>query len=163
MIKFTILGEQRPQGSKISHALYKGGEVVKKKGRAIIITRESCKYLAGWRNQCAEAALAAVCGAGPRPPLIRGPVAMTVHFIRARPKGHYRTGRYSHLLKDASPEYPIVAPDVSKLVRAVEDAIKGVIWGDDSQVVNHVASKRYGQRFETEVIISEILPAKEKT
>jgi crossover junction endodeoxyribonuclease RusA len=36
-------------------------------------------------------------------------------------------------------------PDIDKLIRAVLDALKGVAWCDDSQVVSVYASKRYGQ------------------
>jgi len=34
-------------------------------------------------------------------------------------------------------------PDLDKLVRAAKDALTGVVWTDDSQVVHVVARKRY--------------------
>lgn len=34
-------------------------------------------------------------------------------------------------------------PDVDKLVRAVKDALKGVLWKDDSQVIELLARKGY--------------------
>jgi crossover junction endodeoxyribonuclease RusA len=34
-------------------------------------------------------------------------------------------------------------PDLDKLVRAVKDALTGVLWADDSQVVTLTAAKRY--------------------
>jgi Holliday junction resolvase RusA-like endonuclease len=39
-----------------------------------------------------------------------------------------------------------VAPDTTKLVRSTEDALKGICWRDDSQVVYQVASKEYAAR-----------------
>ena len=39
--------------------------------------------------------------------------------------------------------YPDKRPDLSKLVRAVEDGLKGIVWRDDSQVCEQVAHKRY--------------------
>jgi Holliday junction resolvase RusA-like endonuclease len=39
--------------------------------------------------------------------------------------------------------YPDKRPDLSKLVRAAEDAMKGIVWRDDSQVCEQVARKRY--------------------
>ena len=37
----------------------------------------------------------------------------------------------------------IVKPDLDKLTRAVLDALTGVVWHDDAQVVRLVAVKRY--------------------
>jgi len=34
---------------------------------------------------------------------------------------------------------------VLKLARAVEDALTGVIWADDAQIVDEVIRKRYGR------------------
>lgn len=39
--------------------------------------------------------------------------------------------------------YPTKRPDLSKLVRSTEDALKGVLWVDDSQVVDLLVRKRY--------------------
>lgn len=53
----------------------------------------------------------------------------------------------------AANAYPITKPDSTKLVRAVEDALTGVLWGDDAQVVDQHVFKRYGvpERAEIEV------------
>jgi len=40
--------------------------------------------------------------------------------------------------------YPTTRPDALKLCRAVEDALAGVIYRDDSQVVDLDIQKRYG-------------------
>lgn len=39
--------------------------------------------------------------------------------------------------------YPTKRPDLSKLVRSTEDALKGVLWLDDSQIVDLLVRKRY--------------------
>ena len=39
----------------------------------------------------------------------------------------------------------IKRPDIDKLARAALDALSGVIWRDDSQVVELVASKSYAE------------------
>lgn len=51
--------------------------------------------------------------------------------------------------------YPIVPPDLDKLVRAVGDGIgqSGLIWGDDSQVVEIIARKYYADDRESGAII----------
>lgn len=74
------------------------------------------------------------------------PVVLMCCFYRKRPDGHYRTvgGRVSQILKpqflDAKPD---TKPDSLKLCRAVEDAISGTIYRDDSLVCDHNIKKRY--------------------
>lgn len=66
-------------------------------------------------------------------------------FTVARPKHHYRTGKKSHLLRDNAPQYPTTKPDGTKLFRSTEDALTGVIWDDDAQVVSQTIQKRYAE------------------
>ena len=76
--------------------------------------------------------------------LMHGSLLASMDFVVARPKDHYRTGRYAHLLKPDAPAYPNVKPDLSKLLRAAEDAMTGVVWVDDAQVVEYgLLRKRY--------------------
>jgi len=77
---------------------------------------------------------------------VRGPVRMELIFYFTRPKSHYGTGKNSDKLKPSSPEFHVVKPDVSKLTRAVEDAMKGVVYIDDSQIYRESHEKKYGQR-----------------
>lgn len=47
---------------------------------------------------------------------------------------------------------PTKRPDLDNIVKAVKDGANGVTWKDDSQVVDVIASKRYGTpRVEVEV------------
>jgi Holliday junction resolvase RusA-like endonuclease len=40
--------------------------------------------------------------------------------------------------------YPSCYPDGSKLIRSTEDALTGILWGDDGQIVRHgLVEKRY--------------------
>lgn len=61
-----------------------------------------------------------------------GPVRLAIVFLLPRPKT--LPARVKHHTKK---------PDIDKLVRAVKDALKGVVWGDDSQVVELFARKGY--------------------
>ena len=74
-----------------------------------------------------------------------GPAKLTLTFYRDRPKGHFKTkkGALTSEIKDSAPIYPTTRPDLTKLVRAVEDALTGVIWKDDSQVIEQANFKRY--------------------
>jgi Holliday junction resolvase RusA-like endonuclease len=56
----------------------------------------------------------------------------------------------SHRRKDGStapgaPRYPITKPDATKMLRAVEDAMTGIAWLDDAQIVRQVVTKRYAE------------------
>ena len=76
--------------------------------------------------------------------LIEGPVELIVHVYLQRPKGHYRTGKNAHLLRDAAPLWPITKPDADKLLRSTLDALDAAgVFRDDSQVVDVHATKHY--------------------
>jgi Holliday junction resolvase RusA-like endonuclease len=81
--------------------------------------------LAVWRSTIAWSAKQA--GAIP----VADPIQMTLVFIMPRPKTVKR-------------EFPSVAPDLDKLIRAALDALTGVAYLDDGQVVEIHAHKVYG-------------------
>jgi Holliday junction resolvase RusA-like endonuclease len=59
-------------------------------------------------------------------------------------------------LAEAGHIVPITKPDVDNYLKGVKDALKGVIWKDDSQVVEVFARKRYSARPRIEVKIKEL-------
>ena len=130
-ITITVYGLPGPQGSK-RHV-----------GNGVMV--ESSAKVKPWRQDVKHAALAAMelpnatIGAVQlhRPPLDGALVASMV-FTFGRPKGHYRTGRNAHLLRDSAPLRPAVYPDLSKILRSTEDALTGVVWADDQRVVEYV-------------------------
>lgn len=72
------------------------------------------------------------------------PVAANLAFVLPRPKGHWRTGRNAHLLRDSAPRHPGVKPDLDKLVRAIFDALTTAqLWTDDALVCHATIAKRY--------------------
>jgi len=86
--------------------------------------------------------------------LLIGPVYLCIEFVLARRKDHYGTGRNKGILKPSAPKYHLVQPDLCKLTRSTEDALTGVIWKDDSQVVTHSTTKRYNNGEKTGALIS---------
>lgn len=72
-------------------------------------------------------------------------VEMVFHVTR--PASHYGTGRNAGIVKPDAPAYPTPfgSGDLDKLERAVLDALTGVVWKDDSQVVDMSSVKRYGK------------------
>ena len=125
MIEFIVEGLPATQGSK------------KHVGNGIII--DSCKRLKQWRNDVAAMARIAMRGQE----IYTGAVAAGMIFHLPRPKSHYGTGRNAGKLKDNAPEYPIGKPDLAKMQRAVEDAMKGIVYKDDSQIVHYPTLNKY--------------------
>ena len=72
--------------------------------------------------------------------MMLGPVRLELLFFVARPKSHYNAK--GQLLKSA-PEYPTKKPDLLKLARAVEDALTGIVYAGDEQIVTENLRKRY--------------------
>lgn len=133
-IEFTVLGTPAPQGSK------KG--FYNKHIKRVQLVDDNKEKLHTWRGDVVRAAVEA---RGDLPcPLFDGPVIVTVEFRFARPKGHYRTGRFAHLLKDSAPRFPSGKPDIDKTLRATLDAITtSQVWADDKLVVEVHMRKRY--------------------
>ena len=59
-----------------------------------------------------------------------GPVSLLINFYL--PKG-----------KTVKREYPSTKPDIDKLLRCVLDALTGIVYVDDSQVIDVQVAKRY--------------------
>ena len=124
-ICFEVPGIPAPGGSK-------RGFLHKRTGRVIVT--DDCRRNKDWR-----AVVALVASEHIKEPLA-GPVSVTVTFFMPRPKSHF--GKRG--LKLNAPTYHTVRPDSTKLWRAAEDALKGIAWFDDAQVVRQLIEKRYG-------------------
>ena len=108
---FTVVGLPGPQGSKDFMGRDKAGHA---------IMRESSRKVTPWRE--------AVKAAGPAGPRLDGPLALYCVFTLKRPASARR-----------SDQYPATRPDLSKLLRASEDALTdaGLIV-DDARFVETV-------------------------
>lgn len=124
----TVYGEPGPQGSK------------RYVGRGNMV--ESSQKVKPWRQDVKYAAIAATQDL-PDWEILDGPLAVSMVFTFARPLSHYRTGRNAHLLKDSARTRPAVYPDLSKLSRSTEDALTGVVWTDDSRIVEYRQLAKY--------------------
>ena len=94
----------------------------------------------------------------PKQPFV-GNIYLTLRLSMPRPKSHYRTGKYKHLLKDSSPELHSVKPDLSNMVKLYEDILQPDFYVDDSQICVLNCYKDYiqhGKEPETYVRIEEI-------
>ncbi|KKL64975.1 hypothetical protein LCGC14_2159590 [marine sediment metagenome] len=147
-IRFVILGQPVTQGSKKSMPIYRNGKPVMKDGRVLTRVINALPGLAQWRQEVVQEARKHYDG-----DLFIGAIRLELVFSRPRPKGHFGTGRNAGKLKASAPRFPTSRPDTLKLGRAIEDALTGVIWRDDSQVVQHVIEKRYGTFYSVSVWI----------
>jgi Holliday junction resolvase RusA-like endonuclease len=125
VIEFFVHGTAVPQGSK--RAI--GGNVIEMGG----------KRLKDWRLMCASACQAKMDGQG----LLLGPVSVRAVFWIQRPKGHWRTGRNAHLLRDGLPLAPQTSPDIDKLGRSLLDSLTAVAFRDDGQVARLWLEKQW--------------------
>lgn len=87
-----------------------------------------------------------------RAPLTCG-VAFGVDVVLPIPKSWPKADKAAAL---AGIKLATSKPDLSNVVKAVEDGLNGVVWGDDSQIVRYLPSqKRYG--LEPGVMVTVIL------
>ena len=118
-IRFTVLGRALPQGSKNAF----------KTGNRVVLV-EASKGLKPWRSVVALEAKLTMDEVQDQS-LIEGAVAVEILFQFVPGKTVKR--------KDMTTK-----PDVDKLSRAILDALTGVCWKDDSQVVELRVRKQYG-------------------
>lgn len=141
-IVIQVFGNAQPAGSK--KAIPLGGR--NPTGRWAVV--DDNKKSGPWKDQVAQEA-----GEQYHGPLLQGPLSVELVFFQVRPKGHYGTGRNAGMVKDGAPAYPCAKPDALKLARAVEDALTGIVWRDDSLIVDERIAKRYGDRARVEIRI----------
>jgi len=104
-------------------------------GRGVMV--ESSKNVKPWRQDVKFAALAAKpTDWDPAPAM-----SLSVVFRFTRPATHY--GKKG--LRPSAPQHCTSARngDIEKLVRSTNDALTGVLFDDDRQVVSLTATKRY--------------------
>jgi crossover junction endodeoxyribonuclease RusA len=111
------------------------------KGKTRLIN-QSAKRAEPWRKVVEAAARTAMGNTGLE--LATGPVTCELAFTFPRCPAHYGTGRNAQVLKATAPTHPR-ATDGDKLARLVLDALTGIVWADDSQVVELRVSKAFGE------------------
>jgi Holliday junction resolvase RusA-like endonuclease len=84
-----------------------------------------------------------------------GSIALTMIVWLKRPKGHFGSGKNASVLKGSAPKHPTTKPDLSKVLRAVEDCGSGIWFRDDAQIVSARIEKRFaGENEEERVFVS---------
>ena len=82
-----------------------------------------------------------------------GAISLTIIVYKSIPKSMSKKRQKLALKGDAR---PTTKPDIDNVVKGIKDALKGVIWRDDSQVVTLSAKKYYSDVPRVEVVVEEI-------
>ena len=141
---FFVPGTPAPAGSKNAIPIFNrhtGQYVRAANGRPVVAVVDAAKKSRPWKTLISAMA----ADVWNQPPLDE-PIELALTFTMPRPKGHFGSRKGEPVLKESAPTWHTSAPDTTKLVRAVEDALNGVVWKDDSRVVKQSAEKRYGDR-----------------
>jgi len=138
-LQFTVKGDAQPKGStkilplgSIVGKLRRGPVTIRSMRElmtSVVITSDN-PQVKSWQ---ARIAFEATCLMRRVQLELAGPVHLQVEFFLPRPSGLAKSYDGPHLKK----------PDTDKLLRALLDALTGVVWRDDSQVISIVAGKTY--------------------
>jgi Holliday junction resolvase RusA-like endonuclease len=151
-VEFFVPGVPKPAGSKVSGVAHRRDPetgqqvpVYTEDGRLKTFTKDDTGDAGkAWRTDVRAEAKAAMIDRA----VMEGAVSVTVTFVMPRNKGHFGSGRNAGVLKPTAPRWHTVRPDIDKLSRAVLDALTGIVWRDDGQVVQKHATKRYADAHE---------------
>ncbi|MBV9923193.1 MAG: RusA family crossover junction endodeoxyribonuclease [Pseudonocardia sp.] len=121
-VDFWVSGIPKPQGSKRAfvHPHTRKPIMVESAGASLRDWRHDLKLTA--RDQWTSRAVVAQPDA----------VQLRIEFVMPRPVA----------MRNKETPPAVKKPDLDKMIRAVCDALKGVVYADDSQVVSMVAFKR---------------------
>ena len=142
-IEFFAPGIPQTAGSK------KGIYIPKIK--RVVVVDSNPKGFTTWRATVQSFAIKAKQGIvslapilnNPNGGLLHCPIKLTVTFFFNHPKGDFGTGKNAGILRESAPLLHTKRPDTTKLLRCLEDALNGVIWKDDSQIVFQQVGKEY--------------------
>lgn len=143
MISFTVLGQPVGKGRPRTRVVHGKG-----KSFAQIYTDSKTK-------QAENTILAQALQHRPASP-IEGPIRLSVTSVFGVPASWSKRKRAEAL---AGAVRPTGKPDVDNLVKALMDALNGVFYLDDTQVVQLIAIKQYGEVPQTRVILEPLSPA----
>jgi len=137
MVAFEVFGVPIPKGS--TRAFMRKGM------KYPVVTADNTKTKP-WAQEITQTALAL------KPPTLwTGPVYLRAIFQLPKPKS----------LPKRRFNYPTRKPDLDKLLRTVKDALKGVFYVDDAQVVQTETTKCYADVPSVIVRLYELPPERE--
>ena len=104
-----------------------------------------------YENEVGAIAKAAMRGQEP----LETPVVVCVYISMAVPASYSKKRRQDCLDKI---ERPLKKPDIDNVAKAITDAMNGIVYQDDCQIVSLHVTKVYATQASVSVFISEELP-----
>lgn len=86
-------------------------------------------------------------------PVMDGPLTMQIHVFRQIPRSW---SKKKQTMAAQGIVRPVSKPDVDNYVKSAMDALKGIVWTDDSQVVSLMAVKHYSENPRLEMCVRRI-------
>lgn len=141
-LSFFVPGIPQTAGSKRAFPISRKGDNGQRvfTGRHIIV--DANPKAKDWKAQVAHEGELAMNLPADRQGLLDGALEVRFTFHMPRIGAHFNSKGF---LKPKAPIRPITRPDALKLARAAEDALSGVVWNDDSQIVIERLEKRYSE------------------
>lgn len=157
VVSFWVPGLPAPGGSKRAFVLRRkdGSIVFRPNGAPAVNVTDD----AGQRNKDWKATVKVFAHQTFWANPLNEPLWVDFVFIMPRPKGHFRTGKNAHLLRDTAPRFPTTKPDKGKLERSTTDALTGIIWVDDALIVAGCTSKVYGEQPGAQITVKRLIVA----
>lgn len=124
-----------PQAQGTARAFVAGG-----KARIATDSNRPTSPIGAWR-QAVNAEARRVYG---EEPASRSAIRVEAELTWPRPLAHYRAAKPERGLRPDAPAWKTSKPDPDKCARALLDALMGVVFVDDSQVVELVIRKVFG-------------------
>jgi len=87
----------------------------------------------------------------PKSPLL-GPIKLELTFYMPIPKSTSKTKKTQMLQEQI---LPTTRPDIDNLAYIVTNALKGIIYNDDAQIVDMILHKRYSEQPRTNIKVTE--------
>lgn len=141
MIEFTIPGTPIPQGRPRAGKINRG----RKKGQTVLYdpveSKEYKQYVSLTAKQYAPKTL------------LEGALSVRMKIYREIPKS---TTKKDRALIFEGIKRPVTKPDTDNYVKSVLDACNGILFKDDSQIVDLYASKYYSDNPRVEIRVQEI-------
>ncbi len=127
-MKFFVPGVPAPKGS--ARAFVIGGRAVVTAANKATRPWEQAVKIAAWEAR------------DPNELVIAGAVEVEIEFLFLRKKGDFNA---KGAMKPSAPRHHVKKPDSDKLLRCALDALTGVLFFDDAQVISASTAKRYCQ------------------
>jgi Holliday junction resolvase RusA-like endonuclease len=145
-VSFRVDGRPQQRGSKRAIPRKNGGP-------ALMV--DANKKSGPWMDAVSFRARVAMESAPNGDVLIEGPLVMWATFYFKRPKAHFKKSG----LRDDAPLYHSGTPDSDKLLRAIGDAMTGVVYHDDKQLAEVHVQKRYTDGAEgVQISVQQVTP-----